>query len=81
MRSVVTSDISPAQRWVATWKDASRVMEEIRTDTLRHLNEQESAKWFNDLDTPPEVIWRRLEQSEGWGLVEQQRLFSKLHAL
>ena len=53
-------------------------MEEIRTDTLRRLDEKESAEWFNDLDTPPEAIWRRPEQSGG--LVEQQRLFSKLHA-
>jgi hypothetical protein len=55
-------------------------MEEIRIDTLRHLDEQESAKWFNDLDTSPENVWRRPEQCEGRGLVEQQRLFSKLHA-
>lgn len=54
-------------------------MEEIRIDTLRHLDEQESAKWFNDLDTSPEKVWRRPEQCEGRGLVEQQRLFSKLH--
>ncbi|MEI6494111.1 MAG: hypothetical protein WCO94_16320 [Verrucomicrobiota bacterium] len=72
--------MSSAQRWVATWKDAGRVMEEIRIDTLRHLDEQESAKWFNDLDTSPENIWRRPEQCEGRGLVEQQRLFSRLHA-
>lgn len=55
-------------------------MEEIRTDTLRHLDEQESAKWFNDLDTPAEAFWRRPEHGDGRGLVEQQRLFSKLHA-
>lgn len=72
--------MSSAQRWVDTWKDAGRVMEEIRIDTLRHLDEQESAEWFNDLDTASDTIWRRPEQCEGRGLVEQQRLFSKLHA-
>lgn len=80
MGTAATSGMTAAKAWVATWTEAGRVMEGIRIDTLRRLDEGESAKWFNDLDTSPENIWRRPEHCEGRGLIEQQRLFSKLHA-
>ena len=58
---------------VRAWGRAGRAMEELRIQELRDMSEEDSVRLFNALDCPPPTEWTKSS-----GLVEQQRLFSKL---
>ena len=66
------------RRWVETWKQAGPELDRIKEDELRAMNEESSARHFDDLALPlTSEVWRKPEQPEYNGMVEQQRLFQK----
>ena len=66
------------KRWAETWKRAGRELTLIRRRELERMtDEQAKAAALDLLNMPlPEVLPAR----RGSGLVEQQRLFSRLHS-
>jgi hypothetical protein len=66
------------RQWMEQWRSASVALREVKKSELRALTEQEALQQFNALDLPAEAVYISPNRSHGQGLVEQQRLFSKL---
>jgi hypothetical protein len=64
---------------IANWKVVSEYMDQERTERLQAMTEEESARRFNEMDCDPSLIWTPEHRRTSSGLVEQQRLFAKLH--
>lgn len=66
---------SNTRRWVAGWKDAAKALDRVKTDELRALTDEESARMFEALTIDSDTVWISPDRRDGAGLVEQQRLF------
>jgi hypothetical protein len=67
--------IAQGKRWVQTWKSAGEAMEALRRKELRELD---SYKTIALLCGPADYTREPFAPKPTSGLVEQQRLFSKL---
>jgi hypothetical protein len=67
------------RQWVENWKVVGEETERLKRVALQALTEEEGAEQFNGMDCDPALIWRPEERIASSGLVEQQRLFSKIH--
>jgi hypothetical protein len=67
--------IAQGKRWVQTWKNAGEAMEALRRKELRELD---SYKTIALLCGPADYTREPFAPKPTSGLVEQQRLFSKL---
>ena len=68
-------DIKDARKWVQCWAKASRSLKEIRSQEIRSADTAAALRSFEGmlpriLESHPPLPWS--------GLIEQQRLFSKL---
>ncbi len=75
MTQWTTDEIAAARRWVRTWQRAGPKLEAIRREELRRLDPFTALQLLmgpTDYTSPP----RAPEPTSG--LVEQQRLFSRL---
>lgn len=64
------------KRWAETWERAGRELERIRRDELVRMTDDQAKSAALDLLNMP--LPEGLPPRRGSGLVEQQRLFSKL---
>lgn len=64
------------KRWAETWKGAGRELARIRRDELERMTDEQARAAALDLLSMP--IPDGLPEKRESGLVEQQRLFSKL---
>jgi hypothetical protein len=67
------------RQYLKNWKAMSEFMEEMNAEDLRALTEEKAAEQFNGMDCDPAWYWTPDERIISSGLIEQQRLFSKLH--
>ena len=66
---------------VRQWRTANAEMDRMRTEELRAMSEQDSARIFDMLDSGDlSEVWRRPERLASSGMVEQQRIFMRGHA-
>jgi hypothetical protein len=65
---------------VETWKKAGPELQKIRDQELRAITEEDAARIFDSLEMPVGSLYRSEERRRSLGLIEQQRLFKKLHA-
>lgn len=64
------------KRWAETWERAGRELEALRRRELQAMTDEQAKAAALDLLTMP--LPEDLPPRDGSGLVEQQRLFSKL---
>jgi hypothetical protein len=64
------------KRWAETWERAGREMTLIRRRELEHMTDEQAKSATLDLLTMP--LPEGLPARRGSGLVDQQRLFSRL---
>lgn len=62
-------------RWVTSWKERGKVLEEVRHQELRVLTEQEAGRILEEMTFDPDTMWLSPERVGSAGLIEQQRLF------
>ncbi len=67
--------VAQGKRWVQTWKDAGEAMEALRRRELRELD---SYKTIALLCGPADYTREPFAPKPTSGLVEQQRIFSRL---
>lgn len=67
------------RQWVENWKVVGEETDRLKTEALRAMTEEEAAVQFNGMDCDPSLVWTSEERRTSSGLIEQQRLFSKLH--
>jgi hypothetical protein len=67
------------RQWVENWKVVGEETDRLKTEALRALTQEEAAEQFNGMDCDPALVWTSEERRYSSGLIEQQRLFSKLH--
>ena len=61
--------------WVAGWRDHSVALDQVRTQELRALTQDESGRLFASMAVDTDTIWISPERRSAAGLIEQQRLF------
>jgi len=66
------------KRWAETWERAGRELARIRREELARMTDEQAKAAALDLLSMP--LPKDLPPRSGSGLVEQQRLFSKLRA-
>ena len=77
--AIPPDELALMKRWVATWKIAGPELERIKRRELRALSEEDILRRLSRvMDSRVKGTWRRPERLRSSGLIEQQRLFSKL---
>jgi hypothetical protein len=67
------------KKWVKTWKEASIVLDQISSEELSQLSENDSRQKINIIfGNLGESFYARRASSIDSGLVDMQKLFSKL---
>ena len=68
--------VAQGRRWVKTWQEAAPRLEAIRRQELRQMDPYTAISW---LCGPASYCEAPRATKPTSGLIEQQRLFSKLH--
>jgi len=76
---VTDEERAKIKAWVENWKVTGELLDQLKWQELQHMDEETSFHIFNNLATEDVKCWSPPDQE--CGLIQQQALFSKLHAL
>ena len=65
--------------WVALWRETAAALEQIKTEELRALTQEEAGQGFAKMTADTDILWISPERGAAAGLIEQQRLFMLSH--
>ena len=67
------------REWVAIWRETAVALEQIKTEELRALTQEEAGQEFAKMTADTDTFWISPERAAAEGLIEQQRLFMLSH--
>lgn len=74
-------DRAKMRRWVEAWKVAGEELDRMKWDELRAMTEDDAARMLDLQHWPTDDLWRSPERESAEGMIEQQRMFLRLHEL
>ena len=67
------------REWIAIWRETAVALEQMKTEELRALTQEEAGQEFAKMTANTDTFWISPERAAAEGLIEQQRLFMLSH--